>query len=265
MLLAGKTAVVTGGSRGVGFEICKIFLENGADVLAVSRDNSKLSEAKGRLSNLHTLRGDVGLAEDVDNIAVWVARQWGRLDILINNAAIDPHEGEDLLGQPDEMFERVFNANARSVYLCTKRLAPFLLKADDAKVVNVSSISGILSPHLTGVYGIAKAAMHGMTIAFSNAFKGKVAVNAMSPGGVKTDMNPYALGDPRSSGEMALWVVTQPSVLTATFCRNKADVGWMPLDVIKDVAAQTGNSDDPFTFGPKGWRTSGSSSTETKS
>ena len=255
MVLSGKTAVVTGGSRGVGFEVCKIFLENGADVLAVSRSTSKLAGAKERLPQLHTFQGDVALASDVDRIASWVKENWGRLDILINNAAIDPPEGEDLVGQSDEVFQAVFGANAYGPYLCTKRLAPYLLKSDDPRVIMVSSISGILSPHLTGVYGIAKAAMHGMTVAFSNAFKGKVAVNAMSPGGVKSDMNPYATGDPRTAGEMALWTVTQPRELTATFLRNKADVGWMPLDVVEAVAAQTGNPDDPFTFGPKGWRT----------
>ena len=78
MTLQGKRTLVTGGSRGIGYEICKIFLENGADVLAVSRDRAKLDQAQRELSGLRVLQADVSAAADNDRIAEWVQRLLGR-------------------------------------------------------------------------------------------------------------------------------------------------------------------------------------------
>ena len=94
MLLSGRNAVVTGGSRGSGYEICKIFLEHGARTLAVSRDLSRLAQANHELPQLSTLRADVSISEDVDHVAEWVQAHWGKLDILVNNAGVYSEEAK---------------------------------------------------------------------------------------------------------------------------------------------------------------------------
>ncbi len=239
MVLSGKLAVVTGGSRGIGYQIAKIFLENGARVLAISRDHARLAQAREGLPDLLTLQADVSVAMDVDRMAAWVQENWRRLDILVNNAGISPPQGRDLAGQPDEVFESTLRVNVIGPYLCTKRLLPFLLQAEDPRVVNVGSISGIVSPRLLGAYGVSKAALHALTIASANALSGRVTVNAMSPGMVRTDMAPNAPGDPRESAETALWLITQPRELTGRFFRDKAEVGWNPLEIVEEVASVT--------------------------
>ena len=100
MALTGKTAVVTGGSRGIGFEICKILLEQEAHVLAVSRDAAKLEGAHRELPGLATLAADVSAVEDVDRVAAWVRQEWGRLDILVNNAGVFSNDENELTNPP---------------------------------------------------------------------------------------------------------------------------------------------------------------------
>lgn len=226
MPLTGKNALVTGGSRGIGFQISKIFLENGANVLAVSRDSSKLAQAKDALPDLHILQGDVSIAVDNDRIAAWVQGNWGMLDILVNNAGISPADSGALLNLPDEAFDQTIRVNVLSPYLCTKRLLPLLLKSEDPRIVNVGSGSGVMSSNMSGVYGVSKVALHGLTIATANELRGKIAVNALSPGWVRTDMAPDAPGDPRTSAESALWMVTQPRELTGKLFHGKAEIEW---------------------------------------
>ncbi|MDE2860457.1 MAG: SDR family NAD(P)-dependent oxidoreductase [Chloroflexota bacterium] len=226
MSLQGKRTLVTGGSRGIGYEICKIFLENGADVLAVSRDRAKLDQAQRELSGLRVLQADVSTAADNDRIAEWVSGYWGALDVLVNNAGVSPKEIGGLYDLPDYEFERTIAINVTGVYLCTKRLIPLLLESDDPRVINVGSTSGVMSQDLRGVYGVSKAALHALTIASAGELAGKAAVNALSPGWVLTDMAPDAPLHPRTSAEAALWLVTQPREVTGLLFHDMAELGW---------------------------------------
>ncbi len=239
MTLDQRYVLVTGGSRGIGFEICKRFLGEGARVLAVSRDEEKLAAARSSLPDLEVLPGDMSVTADIDRAVTWVRKRWGRLDILINNAGVLPSEERDLVAQDDEDFDAVMRVNLAGPNLCTKRFLPLLESSDDPRIVNLGSTSGIMAQSLSGVYAVSKAALHALTIAWSNQLAGRIPINAMSPGWVRTDMSPNAPGDPRDSAETALWLVTQPRTLTGRFIRDKAAVSWMPLEIVEQVAEQS--------------------------
>ena len=224
--LTGKTAVVTGGSRGIGFEICKILLEQEAHVLAVSRDAAKLEGAHRELPGLATLAADVSAADDVDRVAAWVRQEWGRLDILVNNAGVFSNDENELTNRPDAVFFDTMRINVSGPYLCTKRLLSLLLQSDDPRIVNVGSTSGVFSPRLRGVYGVSKAALHAMTIATAGELAGRVAVNALSPGWVRTDMAPDAPGVPRTSAEATLALLSQPRDVTGRFFSAQGELAW---------------------------------------
>jgi NAD(P)-dependent dehydrogenase (short-subunit alcohol dehydrogenase family) len=226
MNFSGKRALVTGGSRGIGFHICKILLEHGVDVLAVSRNLNSLNDARGSLPELRILQGDVSIPVDNDAIATWVTENWGELDILINNAGISPAPAEKITSITDEVFEETFRVNVFGPYFCTKRLVPLLLKSNDPRVINVGSTMGIMTSELRGVYSVSKTALHSLTIAMANEFIGSISVNALSPGWVKTDMAPNAPGDPRESAEAAIWVLSQPSNVTGKLLRFQVELGW---------------------------------------
>jgi NAD(P)-dependent dehydrogenase (short-subunit alcohol dehydrogenase family) len=236
LTLNQRHILVTGGSRGIGFEICKRFLSEGARVLAVSRNADKLAAARESLPNLEVLAGDMSVPADIDRAVSWVRERWGRLDVLINNAGILPSGEGSLVSQADDVFAEVMRVNLTGANLCTKRFLPLLEASDDPRVVNLGSTSGIMAPGLSGVYAISKAALHALTVAWSNELTGKMPVNAMSPGWVRTDMSPNAPGDPSDSAETALWLVTQPRTLTGQFIRDKSAVGWMPLEIVEQVA-----------------------------
>ena len=209
MKLEGKRVIVTGGSRGIGFRISELFMSEGATVLAVSRSAEKLVGAKEQLPDLLTLVGDVSDPADVDKIVAWAQNEWGALDILINNAGVFDQSEPGLTDEPDENFFNTMRINVHGAYFCTKRLLPLLLKSDDPHIINLGSTSGMYGPELKGAYGVSKAAVHAMTFATANELEGKVTVNALDPGWVRTDMSPDGPGDPRWSARGALSIVTR--------------------------------------------------------
>ena len=228
MKLEGRRVIVTGGSRGVGFRISELFLAEGANVLAVSRSSAKLEGAKAELPALATLAADVSVATDVDRIVEWVEREWGALDILVNNAGVYDGSQPSVTAEPDDTFLTTFQINVHGAYFCTKRLLPLLLRSDDPRILNVGSDAGILGPDLRDSYGVSKAALHALTLATANDLKGKVAVNVMHPGWVRTDMAPDGPEDPRRSAAGALSIVTRPDKVTGRLFFGKRIRAWTP-------------------------------------
>ncbi len=228
MKLEGRRVIVTGGSRGIGYRISELFLAEGAQVLAVSRSSAKLEGAKEQLPALATLVADVSVASDVDGMVGWAEREWGALDILVNNAGIFDNSEPGLTEEPDNNFLTTLQVNVHGAYFCTKRLLPLLLRSDDPRIVNVGSDSGIMGPEMRGAYGVSKAALHALTLATANELKGKVAVNALDPGWVRTDMSPNGPGDPRWSAAGALSIVTRPDRVTGRLFNGKRIRAWMP-------------------------------------
>lgn len=228
MKLEARRVIVTGGSRGIGYRISELFISEGARVLAVSRSSTKLERAKEQLPSLATLAADVSVATDVDRIVEWAESEWGSLDILVNNAGVLDGSEPGLTDGADDSFLTTLQVNVHGAYFCTKRLLPLLLRSNDPRIVNVGSSSGILGPGLRDSYGVSKAALHALTLATANELKGKVAVNALDPGWVRTDMSPNGPGDPKWSAAGALSIVTRPSGVTGRLFYGKRLRAWTP-------------------------------------
>ncbi|WBL37041.1 SDR family oxidoreductase [Tepidiforma flava] len=187
--LEGKTALITGGSRGIGYGIARAFIEAGARVVIAARSEGPLQEAAASLGvNCIGLRCDVGDPEDV---AALIERAWalGPLDVLVNNAGISPYYKRVEAVSVAE-FDQVMQVNLRGAYFASVEAAKRMFAAGRGGcIINVSSVAGIVPLERQGVYAAAKAGLHQLTkvMALEWADRG-VRVNAIAPGWVETDL-----------------------------------------------------------------------------
>jgi NAD(P)-dependent dehydrogenase (short-subunit alcohol dehydrogenase family) len=206
--IAGKTAVVTGGSRGIGYMIAAEFLKGGARrVYICARKAEACDAAASELSQYGdcvSVPCDVGKPDGVEKLARAVEQREERLEILVNNAGTA--WGAPVDSHPIEQFDRVLQVNVRAVFHLTQRLLPLLRAAasaeDPARVVNIGSIDGLAIP-MTPNYGYSasKAAVHMLTRHLAHALVGDhVNVNAIAPGLFPSRMTRWAFeGDDAST------------------------------------------------------------------
>jgi 3-oxoacyl-[acyl-carrier protein] reductase len=192
VVLKGRVALVTGGSRGIGRAIAISLAEAGAAV-AVNY-LSKAGEAKAVVEAIHKLGGraitvgaDVSLAAAVNGMVAGVERELGPVDILINNAGIAINRPVDELTEED--FDRTMAVNLKSVFLCTQAVLAGMRKRRWGRIVNISSGAargaGGIGPH----YNASKAGMEGMTRGYAaRLVKDGITVNAVAPSLIETDM-----------------------------------------------------------------------------
>ncbi len=187
--IRGKTALVTGGSRGIGRMIASQFLRAGARVYICSRKAEQLEAAAaelGRLGECIAIPADIGRSEDVERLASTIEGREERLHILVNNAGIA--WGAPVETHPVEQVDRVLHINVAAVFHLTQRFLPLLRAAasaeDPARVINIGSIDGLAIP-MTQNYGYSasKAAVHMLTRHLAYALVADhVNVNAIAPG-----------------------------------------------------------------------------------
>jgi NAD(P)-dependent dehydrogenase (short-subunit alcohol dehydrogenase family) len=198
--IAGKTAVVTGGSRGIGFMIAAEFLKAGARRVYICARKAEACDAAAKELSQYgeclSVPCDVGDPEGVEKFATAIEEREERLEILVNNAGTA--WGAPLETHPIEQFDRVLQVNVRSVFHVTQRLLRLLRAAasdqDPARVINIGSIDGLAIP-MTPNYGYSasKAAVHMLTRHLAHALVGDhVTVNAIAPGLFPSRMTRWA-------------------------------------------------------------------------
>jgi NAD(P)-dependent dehydrogenase (short-subunit alcohol dehydrogenase family) len=191
--LGGKVAVVTGGSRGLGREICRAYAEHGATVVVASRKEdacvalaAELTEATGRPAL--GLRCHVGDWAQCDALADAVRDRFGRVDVLVNNAGLSPLY-ESLADVTEELFDKVIAVNLKGAFRLSSLIGTRMAEADGGSIINVSSVGATLPSPAELPYSAAKAGLNTLAGGMARAFAPKVRVNTIVPGPFLTDIS----------------------------------------------------------------------------
>ena len=201
--IEGKTAVVTGGSRGIGEMIAAGFLANGARVFISSRKADVCDATAKRLSNEYggeciSIPADLSKLPGVDQLTARLNEEVDQLHILVNNAGAS--WGAPLDDFPEQGWDKVMDTNVKGVFFLTQRLLPLLEAAasaeDPARVINIGSVDGIQTPVFDNFsYGPSKAAVHALTRQMAaHLVKRNIIVNAIAPGPFPTWMLSTGVG-----------------------------------------------------------------------
>jgi 3-oxoacyl-[acyl-carrier protein] reductase len=189
--LSGKTAIVTGASRGIGKEIALALAANGATVACVARSADKLKAtadeitAAGGTAEVHPC--DVTDSEAVTKLVEGLAEKWGQVDVVVNNAGIT---ADTLIPRmTDEQWDSVIATNLRSVFLFTRVASQVMMRKRSGRIINISSVSGVMGNPGQANYSASKAGIIGLTRTVARELAGrKITVNAICPGFIASEM-----------------------------------------------------------------------------
>jgi NAD(P)-dependent dehydrogenase (short-subunit alcohol dehydrogenase family) len=234
-----RVAVVTGSSRGIGYETCRQLARLGIQVVLTSRDAGKgeaacrqLNAGPGVDGRVSYCRLDVTSSEDIQALAAELAAKFGRVDILVNNAGImsDP-KGSRALSSSLQTYRDSFETNVLAPLAVIQALLPLMKKNNYGRIVNVSSGLGQLSEMASGTpaYRMSKTALNALTRMVAAETRGSnILVNSMSPGWVKSDMGgPNAPRTVEQGADTAVWLATLPDGgASGGFFQDRAPIAW---------------------------------------
>lgn len=188
--LSGRVALVTGASRGIGGAIADILAEHGAQVVLSSRKQADLEAEAERINAKHgeratAIAAHAGRLEELERLVDQVMDRFSRIDILINNAATNPYMGPVMAAELS-VWDKTFEVNLRGVFVLTKLVYERSMESHGGAIVNVASIGGLRPGIGLGVYNITKAGVIMLTRQLARELGGKVRVNAVAPGVIKT-------------------------------------------------------------------------------
>jgi len=198
--LKGKVAIVTGASRGIGKSTAEVFAREGATVVICGRRQATLDqvadELKGLAGRAIPMACHVGKIEELQRLVDTTTREFGKIDILVNNAATNIAQGPGI-EMDDGQFDKMVEVNLKSTYRLMRLVAPGMCERGSGSVINIASIAG-LRPQLHGLlYSMTKAALIMMTQSYALELGSKgVRVNAIAPGLVQTVLSEYYWKDP---------------------------------------------------------------------
>ena len=183
-------ALVTGASRGIGSAIANALAEQGAQVVLSSRKQADLDAEAERINGRFpekavAIAAHAGRPEDLERLVAETIQRFARIDILVNNAATNPYFGP-VLDAELSAWDKTFEVNLRGIFILTKLVYAASMEKHGGAVVNVSSVGGLRPGHGLGVYNITKAGVIMLTRQLARELGGKVRVNAVAPGLVKT-------------------------------------------------------------------------------
>jgi gluconate 5-dehydrogenase len=203
--LAGKRALVTGSSRGIGFAIAAALAGAGADVILNSRDPETLRKATSDLSDsgarARAVAFDVTSAESVNDAIDYIEREVGPIDILVNNAGMQHRSPLEQF--PEDKFEQILRTNVTSVFLVGQAVAKHMIPRGRGKIINICSLMVNAARPSIAPYGASKAAVANLTRGMATEWaRHGMNVNGIAPGYFRTELNEALVKDP----EFTAWV-----------------------------------------------------------
>ena len=191
-MLNKKVAIVTGGTRGIGLEIVRTFLNNGASVALLGSKEESVTKAINKLKEENENYQVIGFYPDlaseveVKETFAKVANEFGHIDILVNNAGMS--SSTKIEDYTVEEYDKIANLNMKGVFICSKEIVPYL-KETKGNIINISSMVSIYGQPAGCVYPMSKFAVNGLTKSLSRELAPVgIRVNAVAPGITKTDM-----------------------------------------------------------------------------
>ncbi len=217
--LSGKTALVTGGSRGLGYQIARSFAEHGADVIVTSRKLDACQrvareiEGLGRRALAHACH--LGHWSEIEGLVAAAYGAFGKLDILVNNAGMSPVTPSSL-ATGEELFDKVVALNFKGPYRLSALVGARMAAAGGGSIINVSSVGALIPQASFGPYAGAKAALNAMTLAHAQEYGPKVRVNAILPGAFRTDIAKAWPADKEANLQAAIPRYGEPHEIVTT-------------------------------------------------
>ena len=189
--LAGRVAIVTGGSRGIGLTSARLLAEDGASVVVSGRDAARLEAATRELEAAGAavlgVAADAARREDVDRLVEAARERFGRIDVLVNNAGMT--RDQLLVRMKDDDWDQVLATNLRGVFLMTRAVGKVMMRQRSGRIINISSTAGAMGNAGQVNYSAAKAGVIGLTKAAARELAHwNILVNAVAPGLIETDM-----------------------------------------------------------------------------
>jgi len=245
--LTGKVAIVTGGTKGIGYAVAATYAMYGCDVVITSR---KADECAARAEDINALGGgkcigvaaDSGKAADVDNVIAKTLEAFGKIDILVNNAGVGGVT-DYLLNQTEENFDYIINANLKGVFLFAQKVARVMVDMKiPGKIINMASQGGLVGVNGIGIYAASKAGVISFTKSMAMEWsRYGITTNAVCPSYVVTDMNEkFIMGDPAVKEKMLKKIplrrygtveeIAGPCLALASDCFNFMNGAYLLLD-----------------------------------
>lgn len=236
----GKVILVTGGSRGLGLRMVRAFAERGADIIIASRKldacETVAEEVRAMGRRALALSAHVGRWEECDALVARAYAEFGRVDVLVNNAGMSPacpsHE------MTEKLFDAVLNLNFKGPFRLASQIGHRMREGDGGAIINISSIASLIASPEVVPYGAAKAALNAMSVSLAREYAPKVRVNTISAGPFLTDIaeawdaekrevQPVALGRPGLPEEIvtAALMLASPSSSYTTGALLQVDGG----------------------------------------
>lgn len=227
-------AIVTGGNRGIGHEICKELSRAGCYVVLTSRNEEEGRRAVAKLDhhdNVAFRRLDVTDSKDIVSLRDWILKTYGRVDILINNAGVYLDEGVSVFDVDENIMQETLAVNFYGAFHMCRAFVPIMRQNGYGRIVNVSSGYGAMSEMggYVAAYRISKAALNALTLIMANELRdGNIKVNAVCPGWVRTDMGGgmAPISPEAAAKDIVHFALVDAKGPTGGFFRHKKPIQW---------------------------------------
>ncbi|MEJ9227809.1 SDR family oxidoreductase [Priestia aryabhattai] len=230
-----KVALVTGGNRGIGYELVRQLAMDGFKVILTSRNSETGHEAVQKLKDSHLdvsyVLMDISNEASILKAAAIVSEQYERLDVLINNAGIYLDENQKLVNMDPSILEKTLATNFFGAYHVIRSFMPLMEQQSYGRIINVSSEYGAMSEMSSsgvGAYKLSKLILNGLTQLIAAESENDIKINAVDPGWVSSDMGgPSAPRTPEQAARSILWLATiGPEGPSGGFFKDGNQIAW---------------------------------------